>query len=166
MKSLGILIVAMFVAVVAHAVPPAYSGYIMNSDLSVTGTIYANAISGTSYTQYVSTNLVVVNGTISGNGLSVTYGVSAATAAITTVNATTGNITTVTATTVTPGTLAGATAVTGVQTISAMPVWTMTATDVTVTSPTVAGQWCRTAAYDVYISSGIGTLTSWKKITN
>lgn len=100
-----------------------------------------------------------------GDGIAVTYGIEAATATINQVtcndltatygiSASTGNFTT----------LAGATAVTGVQTISANPIWTMTAVDVAVTSPTAAGQWCRTAAYVIYISTGAGTVSCWSKV--
>jgi hypothetical protein len=40
----------------------------------------------------------------------------------------------------------------------------MAATDVAVTSPTVAGQLCRTSAYVIYVASGPGTIASWIKI--
>ena len=55
--------------------------------------------------------------------------------------------------------------VAGVTTFNAMPVFAMPAIDIAVTSPTIAGQMCRTATYDVYIASGPGVLTAWKKLT-
>jgi len=61
-------------------------------------------------------------------------------------------------------TVTGATVNTGAVTFSAMPVFGMTAIDVAVTSPTVAGQIGMTSAYVIYISSGTGKVAYWIKV--
>lgn len=100
----------------------------------------------------VSTWAVTLNVT-GASGIGVTYGITAGSVT------TSGNITDAGNISVT-----GTSTLTGAVTFGAMPIWSMSAIDVTVTSSTVAGQMARTSAYVVYIATGAGTVSCWSKI--
>ena len=190
-QMLAMLMLAMFIFKPAFAVE-AIVGRVHSGPETFTAGVWVDSItvSGTmnvqTYTEIITTH-VVVNGnvtatnvtatsaltgaTLSTSGTGLVSGVlSAGSGPVALTNAS-GNILpaaiangTVTALTVT--TLTAPTANITAQNVSGLPTWSMTATDIAVSSPTAAGQWIRTSAWDIYVSSGIGTLTSWKKVTN